>query len=148
MGKETGFKEFERKPFGYKPVEERVKGYSEFTIPLTQAEVEIQGARCMNCGVPFCHNGCPVGNIIPDFNDLVWQGDWKRAPPPASKCVMPAATAASTAGMKSLVSARAPKMDWKPSRKLVSWKRIFLVIMWLPNHYEIVVNVACDLDCA
>ena len=79
MGKETGFKEFDRKTFGYKPVEERVKGYSEFTIPLTQAEVETQGARCMNCGVPFCHNGCPLGNIIPDFNDHVYRRKWDKA---------------------------------------------------------------------
>ena len=79
MGKETGFKEFDRKTFGYKPVEERIKGYSEFTIPLTQAEVETQGARCMNCGVPFCHNGCPLGNIIPDFNDYVYRRKWDKA---------------------------------------------------------------------
>jgi len=79
MGKETGFKEFDRKTFGYKPVEERVKGYSEFMIPLTQAEVETQGARCMNCGVPFCHSGCPLGNIIPDFNDYVYRRRWDKA---------------------------------------------------------------------
>jgi len=79
MGKETGFKEFDRKTFGYKPVEERIKSYAEFVVPLTQAEVETQGARCMNCGVPFCHNGCPLGNIIPDFNDHVYRRKWDRA---------------------------------------------------------------------
>jgi glutamate synthase (NADPH/NADH) small chain len=79
MGKETGFKEFERKTIGYKPVEERVKGYQEFLVPLTQAEVETQGARCMNCGVPFCHSGCPLGNIIPDFNDHVYRHKWDKA---------------------------------------------------------------------
>jgi len=79
MGKETGFKEFQRKTFGYKPVEERVKGYTEFLVPPTAKELEEQGARCMNCGVPFCHNGCPLGNIIPDFNDHVYRGKWDKA---------------------------------------------------------------------
>ncbi len=79
MGKETGFKEFERKTFGYKPADERVKNYKEFLVPPTAKELEEQGARCMNCGVPFCHNGCPLGNIIPDFNDHVYRGKWDSA---------------------------------------------------------------------
>jgi glutamate synthase (NADPH/NADH) small chain len=79
MGKETGFKEFGRKAFGYKPAEERVKSYAEFVVPLAEKELEEQGARCMNCGVPFCHNGCPLGNIIPDFNDYVYRNKWERA---------------------------------------------------------------------
>src|SRR6476469_405067 len=79
MGKVTGFMEFERVEEGYKPVPERVKHYKEFVIGLTDAEAKVQGARCMDCGTPFCNSGCPVNNIIPDFNDLVYRGDWKNA---------------------------------------------------------------------
>ncbi len=79
MGKVTGFMEFERIEEGYKPVPERLKNYSEFVIGLTDEQAKTQGARCMDCGTPFCNNGCPVNNIIPDFNDLVYHGDWKNA---------------------------------------------------------------------
>jgi glutamate synthase (NADPH) small chain len=79
MGKATGFMEFERIEEGYKPVPERVKHYKEFVIGLSEEDAKKQGARCMDCGTPFCNNGCPVNNIIPDFNDLVYQGDWKNA---------------------------------------------------------------------
>jgi glutamate synthase (NADPH/NADH) small chain len=79
MGKVTGFMEFERLEEGYKPVAERVKNYREFVLGLTNEQAKIQGARCMDCGTPFCNSGCPVNNIIPDFNDLVYQGDWKNA---------------------------------------------------------------------
>ena len=79
MGKITGFMEFERLEEGYKPVGERVKNYKEFVIGLDESQAKIQGARCMDCGTPFCNNGCPVNNIIPDFNELVYQGDWKNA---------------------------------------------------------------------
>jgi glutamate synthase (NADPH) small chain len=79
MGKDTGFKEFDRKVPGYDSVESRIKHYNEFLVPLKQEDVEIQGARCMNCGVPFCHNSCPLGNIIPDFNDQVYRGKWLPA---------------------------------------------------------------------
>ncbi|MGV0961521.1 MAG: glutamate synthase subunit beta [Limnohabitans sp.] len=79
MGKVTGFMEFERIEEGYKPVAERLKNYGEFVIGLTEAQAKTQGARCMDCGTPFCNNGCPVNNIIPDFNDLVYHGDWKNA---------------------------------------------------------------------
>ncbi len=79
MGKVTGFMEYERLEEGYQPVAERVKNYKEFVIGLTDEQAKIQGARCMDCGTPFCNNGCPVNNIIPDFNDLVYQGDWKNA---------------------------------------------------------------------
>jgi glutamate synthase (NADPH/NADH) small chain len=79
MGKITGFMEFERVEEGYKPVGERVKNYKEFVIVLDDAQAKIQGARCMDCGTPFCNSGCPVNNIIPDFNELVFQGDWKNA---------------------------------------------------------------------
>ena len=79
MGKVTGFMEFERIEEGYKPVAERLKNYGEFVIGLTDEQAKKQGARCMDCGTPFCNNGCPVNNIIPDFNDLVYQGDWKNA---------------------------------------------------------------------
>jgi glutamate synthase (NADPH/NADH) small chain len=79
MGKVTGFMEFERIEEGYKPVAERLKNYGEFVIGLTDEQAKTQGARCMDCGTPFCNNGCPVNNIIPDFNDLVYHGDWKNA---------------------------------------------------------------------
>ncbi len=79
MGKITGFMEFERIEEGYKPVNERLKNYKEFVIGLDDAHAKTQSARCMDCGTPFCNNGCPVNNIIPDFNDLVFQGDWKNA---------------------------------------------------------------------
>jgi len=79
MGKVTGFMEYERIEEGYQPVAERVKNYKEFVIGLSDEQAKVQGARCMDCGTPFCNNGCPVNNIIPDFNDLVYQGDWKNA---------------------------------------------------------------------
>ena len=79
MGKVTGFMEFERIEEGYLPAGERVKNYKEFVIGLTDEQAKTQGARCMDCGTPFCNNGCPVNNIIPDFNDLVYHGDWKNA---------------------------------------------------------------------
>jgi glutamate synthase (NADPH) small chain len=79
MGKITGFKEFERKTPKYLAVDDRVKNYQEFVVPLAKDEVEQQGARCMDCGVPFCHTGCPLGNIIPDFNDQVYNAKWQAA---------------------------------------------------------------------
>ena len=71
--------EYSRQERDYKPVEERIKHYEEFVIPLSDQDVSTQGARCMDCGIPFCHQGCPVNNIIPDWNDLVWKGEWERA---------------------------------------------------------------------
>ena len=82
MGKVTGFMEFERLEEGYKPVPERLKNYKEFVIGLDDKQAKTQAARCMDCGTPFCNSGCPVNNIIPDFNDLVYHGkpaDWKEA---------------------------------------------------------------------
>jgi glutamate synthase (NADPH) small chain len=79
MGKVTGFLEYERVEEGYAPVAKRVKDYKEFVIGLNEAEAKVQGARCMDCGIPFCNNGCPVNNIIPDFNDLVYRDDWHNA---------------------------------------------------------------------
>src|SRR4051812_33820165 len=79
MGKVTGFMEFERVEEGYKPVPERVKHYREFVIGLSDEQAKVQGARCMDCGTPFCNSGCPVNNIIPDFNDLVYRQDWQNA---------------------------------------------------------------------
>ena len=79
MGKVTGFMEFERIEEGYKPVPQRLKNYKEFVVGLDDAQAKVQAARCMDCGTPFCNNGCPVNNIIPDFNDLVYRGDWKDA---------------------------------------------------------------------
>ncbi len=79
MGKVTGFMEYERLSEGNIPPAERVKNYKEFVLHLSDEEAKIQGARCMDCGIPFCNNGCPVNNIIPDWNDLVYQQNWRAA---------------------------------------------------------------------
>jgi len=79
MGKTTGFLEFERLEEGYEPVPQRLKTWKEFVIGLSEEQSKVQGARCMDCGTPFCNSGCPVNNVIPDFNDLVYQGDWRTA---------------------------------------------------------------------
>jgi glutamate synthase (NADPH/NADH) small chain len=79
MGKVTGFLEYERTDRAYEPVAERIQNYEEFVIPLGDEGTRKQAARCMDCGVPFCHTGCPVNNQIPDWNDLVYHGDWKEA---------------------------------------------------------------------
>jgi glutamate synthase (NADPH/NADH) small chain len=79
MGKITGFLEFDREDRRYAPVAERVKNYNEFVIPLPEEKTREQAARCMDCGIPYCHNGCPVNNQIPDWNDLVYKGDWETA---------------------------------------------------------------------
>ena len=79
MGKITGFMEFERIEEAYKPVSDRLKHHKEFVIGLTPEESKTQAARCMDCGTPFCNSGCPVNNIIPDFNELVFRNDWKNA---------------------------------------------------------------------
>ncbi|MGD7164524.1 glutamate synthase subunit beta, partial [Ralstonia pseudosolanacearum] len=79
MGKATGFLEFPRQNEAYEAPAARVKHYKEFVFALADSEAKIQGARCMDCGIPFCNNGCPVNNIIPDFNDLVYRQDWKTA---------------------------------------------------------------------
>ncbi|WP_069470617.1 glutamate synthase subunit beta [Candidatus Marithrix sp. Canyon 246] len=79
MGNTTGFLDISRQERTYKPVADRVKHYDEFVIALTDEEVSQQGARCMDCGIPYCHNGCPINNIIPDWNDLVYQQDFRAA---------------------------------------------------------------------
>lgn len=79
MGKPTGFMEFPRQEHGYDPVAERLRHYHEFLRPLPEPALEQQGARCMDCGVPFCHNACPVNNIIPQWNDLVYHDRWREA---------------------------------------------------------------------
>ena len=79
MGKSTGFMEHERLGRGYEPVSDRVVHYREFLVPLSDAGVSIQGARCMDCGIPYCHEGCPVDNLIPDWNDLAYRDDWQAA---------------------------------------------------------------------
>jgi glutamate synthase (NADPH/NADH) small chain len=79
MGKPTGFKEFARRTPAYEPADIRVKHFREFTKKLPDEELAHQGARCMDCGVPFCHQGCPVNNIIPDWNDLIYRNRWKEA---------------------------------------------------------------------
>jgi glutamate synthase (NADPH/NADH) small chain len=79
MGKVTGFLEIDRQDRKYKPAADRIRHYDEFVIPLSEEATRSQAARCMDCGIPFCHNGCPVNNQIPDWNDLVYHGDWRRA---------------------------------------------------------------------
>ncbi|MFZ5512247.1 MAG: glutamate synthase subunit beta [Pseudomonadota bacterium] len=79
MGKPTGFMEYQRLAEAAEPVEERRKHYREFILHLSDEQAAIQGARCMDCGIPFCSSGCPVNNIIPDWNDLVYRGRWKEA---------------------------------------------------------------------
>jgi glutamate synthase (NADPH) small chain len=79
MGKITGFMEFDRRDRPYAPVAERVKVYKEFVRPLPDDEMSRQGGRCMDCGIPFCQAGCPVNNIIPDWNDLVYRNRWREA---------------------------------------------------------------------
>ncbi|MFZ2852888.1 MAG: glutamate synthase subunit beta [Rhodocyclaceae bacterium] len=79
MGKPTGFIEFERLSEGYEPADTRLKHYREFVVALSDEQAAVQGARCMDCGVPFCTSGCPVNNIIPDWNDLVYRGNWAQA---------------------------------------------------------------------
>ena len=79
MGKITGFLDFPRQTEENLPTEERVKNYKEFILHLSDEEAKIQGARCMDCGIPFCNSGCPVNNIIPDWNDLVFQQNWEAA---------------------------------------------------------------------
>lgn len=79
MGKAGGFKEFERKTPVERPVDERIHDYKEVYQPFGDDKVQDQAARCMNCGIPFCHIGCPLGNIIPEFNDLSYNGNWKQA---------------------------------------------------------------------
>ena len=77
MGNVTGFMNFERVEEGHEPVKKRVKNFREFVHTLNEDEAKVQSARCMDCGMPFCNSGCPVNNIIPDFNDLVYRADWK-----------------------------------------------------------------------
>src|SRR3954465_8877642 len=79
MGKVTGFMEIAREEPGHLPVAERITRYKEFNLPLADASISRQGARCMDCGIPFCQTGCPVNNIIPDWNDLVYRGHWQDA---------------------------------------------------------------------
>src|SRR4051794_23262239 len=79
MGKPTGFLEIDRRDRGYEAPESRVKSYREYVRPLPAAELGQQAARCMNCGIPYCHNGCPVNNMIPDWNDLVYREQWRTA---------------------------------------------------------------------
>ena len=79
MGKDTGFLEIERRDRDYLDPKQRLNNYKEFVVPHEEGDLQKQAARCMDCGIPYCHNGCPVNNIIPDWNDLVYKGDWKNA---------------------------------------------------------------------
>ena len=79
MGKVTGFLEIDRRDRTTRPAADRVREFKEFVIPLGQEGTKEQAARCMDCGIPFCHNGCPVNNQIPDWNDLVYRDEWQTA---------------------------------------------------------------------
>jgi glutamate synthase (NADPH/NADH) small chain len=79
VGKITGFMEFDREEPGKLPVKKRLQSYSEFELPVAEEKLREQGARCMDCGIPFCNTGCPLGNLIPDWNDHVYRGDWASA---------------------------------------------------------------------
>lgn len=79
MGKVTGFLEIDRQDRRYAPASDRIRHYREFVIPLSESATQDQAARCMNCGIPYCHTGCPVNNQIPDWNDLVYRNDWEEA---------------------------------------------------------------------
>src|ERR1700675_872912 len=79
MGKITGFMEIKRETPSRRPVGERLKDWREFDLKMPEEKLKAQGARCMDCGIPFCHKGCPLGNIIPDWNDLVYRGRWREA---------------------------------------------------------------------
>ena len=79
MGKVTGFLEIDRQDRRYKPAADRIRHFKEFMIPLSEETTRDQAARCMNCGIPYCHTGCPVNNQIPDWNDLVYRGEWQDA---------------------------------------------------------------------
>ena len=79
MGKVTGFLEIDRQDRKYAPASDRIRHYKEFVLPLSESSTKEQASRCMNCGIPYCHNGCPVNNQIPDWNDLVYRGDWEEA---------------------------------------------------------------------
>ncbi|NNC70281.1 MAG: glutamate synthase subunit beta [Flavobacteriaceae bacterium] len=79
MGELAGFKKYTRQDESNIDVKKRISHYKEFTVPLKEEEIRKQGSRCMDCGIPFCHSGCPLGNLIPDFNDMVHKGEWKKA---------------------------------------------------------------------
>jgi glutamate synthase (NADPH/NADH) small chain len=80
MGEVKGFIKYKRQPVGYRPVEERIHDFNELDLPLTPDEIRQQARRCMDCGIPFCHGaGCPLGNLIPDFNELIYRGRWEQA---------------------------------------------------------------------
>ena len=79
MGDVKGFMKYGRKDFSKQPADERVKHWKEFYLEMPEDELQKQGARCMDCGVPFCQSGCPIGNIIPDWNDLVYRNNWQEA---------------------------------------------------------------------
>ena len=79
MGKVTGLMEIRKKDRKYLDVDSRITNYNEFVVPLTDDETKDQAARCMDCGVPYCHSGCPVNNQIPDWNDLVYSDKWEEA---------------------------------------------------------------------
>src|SRR4030067_1954471 len=79
MGKVTGFLEFERKKQPYRPVAERIKDWNQVMLPWSVEPLKKQAARCVYCGIPFCHQGCPLGNVIPDWNDLIYRDQWLEA---------------------------------------------------------------------
>ena len=80
MGEPKAFLQYKRQPVGHRPIDERINDFNELDLPLTPDEITQQARRCMDCGIPFCHGaGCPLGNLIPDFNELIFKGQWEQA---------------------------------------------------------------------
>ena len=113
MGKPTGFLETERRDRGYAPVPERVKHWREFTEAPSPEAIGKQASRCMDCGIPFCHSGCPVNNLIPDWNDLVYQQDWEAA---SEGCTRPT-TSPRSRGESALLRAKPPARSTSTTRR-------------------------------
>ncbi len=78
MGNDTGFLEHSKQDVPRRPIAERIKDFREYDVHYSESEIRVQASRCMDCGIPFCHNGCPLGNQIPDWNDLVYRGHWRK----------------------------------------------------------------------
>jgi hypothetical protein len=119
MGKITGFLEIDRQELKYAPAADRVRHFREFIIPMDRTSTERQAARCMDCGIPFCHTGCPVNNQIPDWNDLIYTGNWHEAArnlPPTISRKSPAASAPLPARRPAPSTLKARPSPSRPSR--------------------------------
>ena len=160
MGLATGFLEIERKERPYEKVESRLKNWHEFVLPLPPADVSKQGARCMDCGIPFCHNGCPVNNLIPDWNELVRRDRWQPALevlhstnnfPEFTGRICPApCEAACTLNIddnpvtiKSIECSIVDRGWGKPEEMIGSWAGAMGHTQWMP---EVWLNMGVDFD--